>query len=244
MKLLILSDCHANVDALRAVWEKESDSDYILFAGDMVDYGFFPKETVHWFMEHKDRLFAVKGNHDHWVLDNRNTAQYENEWKNFQSYTFSQLGEEEYAFLESIPHEITFTLDDTDFYMCHTPDELTDEVFYVEQQLNTMQMCGFFQERFQTKFPHSQNQKRVIVYGHSHLQWTAAVGDHRWICNPGSLSYRFGTYEPIRCADYLVLQDGNFSLRHVDFDTTHLYEMGNRLQNQDAKQLAHAFYRL
>ena len=71
MKLLIISDTHGNVDSLRAVWEKESDADCIIFAGDMVDFGFNPKETVDWFIDHRDILFAVLGNHDEAILKNR-----------------------------------------------------------------------------------------------------------------------------------------------------------------------------
>ena len=39
MKVLIISDIHANMDALNAVWARESDADAILCAGDVVDWG-------------------------------------------------------------------------------------------------------------------------------------------------------------------------------------------------------------
>ena len=243
MKLLILSDCHANIDALNAVWEKERDCDYILFLGDMVDFGFYPKETVHWFMERKDKLFAVRGNHDEWILANKDRPHSPNPTADFQSLTFSALSGEEYDFLESIPHETAFTLGDVDIYMCHTPDELTDEVFFVEQQLGTVQTVSFFEERFAAKFPHAAAPKRMILYGHSHLQWVMSAGENRWIANPGSLSYRFISYEPIRCADYMVWQDGDFGLRHVNFDTAHLFAKAEDFENPEAARLARAFYR-
>ncbi len=243
MKLLILSDCHANIHALNAVWAKESDCDYILFLGDMVDYGFYPKETVRWFMDRKEKLFAVRGNHDEWILEHKDEPHPENPMTNFQSHTFAQLGQEEYDFLASLPHETTFTLGDMDFYMCHTPDELTDEVFFVEQQLGTVQAAAFFEERFGTKFPQAQSPKKMLLYGHSHLQWVMSAGENRWIANPGSLSYRFYSYEPIRCADYMVWQDGDFGLRHVDFDTTRLFAKATEFENPEATRLAKAFYR-
>ena len=46
MKLLILSDLHANLPALEAVWAREKDCDAVLCAGDLVDWGFFPREVV------------------------------------------------------------------------------------------------------------------------------------------------------------------------------------------------------
>ncbi|MBR4868952.1 MAG: metallophosphoesterase family protein, partial [Clostridia bacterium] len=240
---LILSDCHANIDALHAVWEKEKDCDYILFLGDMVDFGFYPKETVRWFIERKEKLFAVRGNHDEWILEHKNDLHSANPTADFQALTFAALSDEEYDFLASLPHEATFTLEDMDFYMCHTPDELTNDVFYVEQQLGNVQTVSFFEERFATKFPDASSPKRMILYGHSHLQWVMSAGENRWMANPGSLSYRFFSYEPIRCADYIVWQDGDFGLRHVNFNTTHLYEQAQRFENHEATRLAKAFYR-
>lgn len=241
MKILVLSDCHSNIDALNAVWAKEGDSDIILFAGDMVDYGFFPKETVQWFMERKDRLFAVRGNHDEWILEHRSDWVNDGERKNFQDVTFSQLGEEEYAFLASLPHEITFTLEDTDYYMCHTADELAKDDFYPEMQLPSLNMRGFFRERFSKKFPEAASAKKMIVYGHSHLQWATSVGENSTFLNPGSLSYRFGTLWPVRGADYIVLENGSIRFGHVNVDTEKLLSLAEGF-SENAANLAHQFY--
>ena len=51
MKLLIISDLHANIDALHAIWERESDADVVLCVGDVVDWGFYPHETIAWLRE-------------------------------------------------------------------------------------------------------------------------------------------------------------------------------------------------
>lgn len=243
MKILILSDCHANVDALNAVWEKESDCDVILFAGDMVDFGLNPKETVHWFMERADRLFAVRGNHDEYILAHRYDPKPAGEPRDFQQLTFSQLGEEEYDFLASLPHERIFTIDDTDFYMCHTPDELSDEVAFSEEQLERLQIRTFLKERFDTMFPHGIASRKIVVYGHSHMQWAASAGERDMVLNPGSLSYRFGSLEEIRCADYTVLEGDGVFMRHVNFDTDRLYERANQFADSEAARLGRAFYR-
>ena len=65
MKLLILSDVHGNVDALRAIWKEEQDSDKIYCAGDLTDYGAFPEEVIRWMREHHAEV--VCGNHDRFV---------------------------------------------------------------------------------------------------------------------------------------------------------------------------------
>jgi len=48
MKALIISDIHSNIYALEAIWAQERDNDIIYCAGDLVDYGPFPKEVLDW----------------------------------------------------------------------------------------------------------------------------------------------------------------------------------------------------
>ena len=134
MKLLIIADSHSNIDALRAIWEKENNCDYIIFAGDMVDCGFNPEETVEWFMEHSDILLAVRGNHDDLILSKRNEPK-KTVFENHQDYTLSKLSEEHLCFLASLPRERTFNLDGKDFYVCHMIYDFPEDVYYVEKQI-------------------------------------------------------------------------------------------------------------
>ena len=71
MKLLILSDVHANPCALDAIWAKESDCDAIYCTGDLVDYGPFPVEVIRWFREHNVK--CVLGNHDAELIEFHST---------------------------------------------------------------------------------------------------------------------------------------------------------------------------
>ena len=65
MKLLILSDIHANWPALEAVLNAEADYDTIAFCGDVVDYGPHPVECVRFIAREAD--FVVRGNQDNAV---------------------------------------------------------------------------------------------------------------------------------------------------------------------------------
>ena len=66
MKILVLSDIHSNIFALEAIWKRERDSDLILCAGDLVDYGPHPKEVVDWVRAHS--VICVQGNHDQFLI--------------------------------------------------------------------------------------------------------------------------------------------------------------------------------
>lgn len=244
MKLLIISDSHSNVDALNAVWAKECDSDYIIFAGDVLDFGFHPHESMQWLIEHRDKLIAVRGNHDEYILSRRDAEIDRNKRpQSFTEYTRQHLTEEDYDFLASIPHEATFTIADTDFYMCHYPDEISNDDYYPENQFSQRNIRGLLLERFAAKFPDASSPKKVVIWGHSHLQWVASAGDKCLMMNPGSLSYHFGSFESERCSDYIVWEDGNISLRHIDFDTAHLYNMADIFEDPQQVRLAKAFFR-
>jgi len=46
MKILVMSDVHGNLEALRAVLDKVSDANEVIFLGDFVDYGPSPNEVI------------------------------------------------------------------------------------------------------------------------------------------------------------------------------------------------------
>src|SRR5919199_5975217 len=60
MRILVVSDIHANRAALEAIRE---DFDVCLFLGDLVDYGVEPGPCIEWVRQ--NCRYAVRGNHDH-----------------------------------------------------------------------------------------------------------------------------------------------------------------------------------
>ncbi|MBN9121849.1 MAG: metallophosphoesterase [Planctomycetes bacterium] len=62
MKMLVLSDIHANWPALDAVSRAEGSWDELTFCGDAVDYGPHPVECVRWLQA--NARHAIRGNHD------------------------------------------------------------------------------------------------------------------------------------------------------------------------------------
>ena len=60
MKYLILTDIHANIDALQAI---EESFDRLLVLGDIVNYGAAAEEAIQWLLD-RDAT-AISGNHDY-----------------------------------------------------------------------------------------------------------------------------------------------------------------------------------
>ncbi len=66
MRYLILSDIHANLEALQAVLNhsRRKRWDHVLFLGDAVGYGASPNQVMSWLRSLGDRVSSVRGNHD------------------------------------------------------------------------------------------------------------------------------------------------------------------------------------
>jgi hypothetical protein len=62
MRVLVVSDLHANWPALEALLDRES-YDALIVCGDLVSYGPHPREIVDFVRSHA--TLAVRGNHDH-----------------------------------------------------------------------------------------------------------------------------------------------------------------------------------
>ena len=74
MKIAVISDIHANLNALEAVIQDAEHRGITVFlnAGDMLGFGAFPNEVVQ--KLYSKNTLSVIGNYDLEVLDKKNTA--------------------------------------------------------------------------------------------------------------------------------------------------------------------------
>ena len=210
MKTLILSDIHSNIYALEAILAQEKGSDLIYCAGDLVDYGPNPKEVVNWAQD--NQIPCVKGNHDQWVVMNYRDGNFLQsipaDKRAWVHHNASLLTENEIRFLEQLPEAITFECDGVTHGMTHLYQKY-DEIVSLHA---FHQFCA---DTF------SKEIDRLII-GHTHRQAVRYLSDLQLWLNPGSVSYRrFG--DPDRTAHYIVIVDGNISLRRLEYDVTAVY---------------------
>lgn len=215
MKILFISDIHANFPALEAVWKKEKDADLILCAGDLVDWGFYPREVIQWCRE--QGVIAVAGNHDRDIckLFRAVEAGQPGETGTIAMQNISLLSQREIAWLEALPSERTLTAGDFAYYIKH---------FYKEEADNRNALLGRWidyeaKAAFDSFFPPALSAPtRVVMTGHSHQCYLYQAYSGAFFLNPGSISYRVCSDSRAKGADYAVLQDGEFRLRHADYD--------------------------
>jgi putative phosphoesterase len=139
MKLALISDVHANLEALEAVFQSiaQEEIDLILHLGDLVGYNANPRECVDLICQ--KNVLCVAGNHDRAVIDptlaqNFNIIAYQ-----AVIWSGDQLGDKQKAFLQQLP--ITLVIQDR-FFACHgnpdSPDAYISHHFQGKRVLNML----------------------------------------------------------------------------------------------------------
>jgi len=210
MKILIISDIHANWHALEAVLAKES-YDALVFLGDVVDFGPDPKSCVGFLMRSsKARFWGVRGDHDHALAFG--TASNCSEDLSGISNISREWGEcfltgEEVGFLRRLPLDRDFTIDGIDFEIAHGSDPY-NYVFY------NMVIGPDGEQKNPVVHQENGEKRRFILAGHSHKPFVKSIGKTT-ILNPGSVGQP-RDHDPR--ASYGVIENGEASVRRVSYD--------------------------
>lgn len=193
MKILIVSDIHANLPALQAVLDKDGDCNNLIFLGDVVDYGPNPKECVKFIRENAD--YFVRGNHD-------NALGYDVDCNcigTFREYSIATrewhktlLDASDIHFLRNMPTIDSFQLDNPESLR----DGYEDASFYMAHAS-----------------PQGDMFKYLNQIGHTHVQYKKKL-DYGMVVNPGSV----GLARDGGQACYAVYEDGEIHLKRIDYD--------------------------
>ncbi|GAB1421420.1 metallophosphoesterase family protein [Anaerolineales bacterium] len=109
MRILIISDIHANLTAFEAVLaDAKNDWDYVWCLGDVVGYGPDPNECIELLRTLPHLCLA--GNHDWAMLGRLDTRTFNPDAKRAVEWTISVLKPENIDFLQSLP--VTFVIGD------------------------------------------------------------------------------------------------------------------------------------
>lgn len=229
MKLLILSDIHANWPALRAVLDAESDADDILCLGDLADYGPQPVECVEWAARHLPFKRVIQGNHDWgitWNKDPRCSPPYRHLTAVTQSYSQRMLGIELCAFLRKLMPLRKFRMAGAKCVACHAAP--SDPLFHY---LNTNVATSRLEAEIDIA-----GSPNFLFFGHTHWPLLLRSGN-TLVVNPGSVGQ---PKDGDPRAAYALWQDGEVTLRRAAYDveeTVHAYT-GTGIDPEDVAVLA------
>jgi len=199
VKIVIVSDIHANLAALDALPER--DFDQLWCVGDLVDYGPRPHEVVQWVKD--NATVAVRGNHDHaagFSVDPQCSQPFKRLAAETLRYTQEVCTGKDCEFLRKLPVYRETAVGSTKFHLVHaTP---LDPLFGY---------CPVQSERWQEEV--TLIDADVLVVGHTHTPFIRAVGKTT-IVNPGSLGQP-KTGRPLAC--YAMWEDGRISLKEYAY---------------------------
>ena len=105
MKVLVISDIHANIRALDTILREEADYDLLCCAGDFTDYGISPREVLERFRRLRNTVL-VYGNHDRHVINTYESGAWTNvadgtyKWVH---YNCERLSEKDVDWMKQLP---------------------------------------------------------------------------------------------------------------------------------------------
>ncbi len=198
MRILVVSDIHANWPALAAIRE---DFDVCLCLGDLVDYGPDPAPCVRWAMEHA--RYSIRGNHDHGVAQGipvTGDRGYRYLTKVTRPKMWDALGADERRYLLQLPLTCRATLAGHRFLMVHaTPRDPLDEYLLKDHDVWSKRLVNV--------------EADVVCVGHSHMQFNMTV-DGVLVLNPGSVGQpRDGDPR----AAYAIIENNKVELKRIDY---------------------------
>jgi len=192
-----LYDVHGNLPALEAVLAEIPDDAVLLAGGDVV-LGPMPRETLAVLRE-RGATF-IRGNCERLVLA---PPAGEDVWDFWTRWAHDQLGEDDLAFLRGLPHPLHLDVDGLGGVLfCHGSPRSDEEILTAitpPKRLDPI-LDGV--------------QERLIVCGHTHVQFDRRIGDRR-IVNAGSVGM---AYEGEPGAAAWALLGPDVALRHSHYD--------------------------
>ncbi len=198
MRILVVSDIHANWAALSAITQP---FDVCLSLGDLVDYGPDPAPCVRWAMTHA--TYSIRGNHDHGVaqgipVSGANGFRYLTQVS--RPSMWESLGPDERRYLLQLPVTQRATLGGKRYLMVHaTPRDPLDEYLLKDPQT--------WAKRLQNV------EADVVCVGHTHIQFNIEVNGVV-VLNPGSVGLpRDGDPR----AAYAIIDDNKIELKRIEY---------------------------
>lgn len=207
MKVLIVSDIHANWAALRAVLVVERHYDNVLCLGDLVDYGPQPFECVGWAAAKvREGGWFLQGNHDWSVAHNaeaRCSKPYAALAEASRKFTRRVLDNKALTFLADLPSHLELFLDGKRCVACHgTP---SDPLFRYFNHNNPQEV------RLEVG---RVGDPDYLFFGHTHVPCDIC-SNLTHIINPGSVGQ---PRDENPAAAYAVWENGQIHFRRSGYD--------------------------
>lgn len=207
MQIAVLSDIHANLEALRAIFEalNSEPADLILCCGDIVGYGPNPNECIELLVEHD--VACVQGNHDACATGKASLERLDKPGQQALRWTQKTLSKKNLTYLKELPQVQHRMIEDMTVGIVHgsPADPLWEYMlrrrdvylgFRLSEEKPFLQLFGH--THLPAVFHVTTNQvERMDIEGNPDLT-LSSVG--HWFLNPGSVGQpRDGSWRASLC---------------------------------------------
>jgi predicted phosphodiesterase len=216
VKILVLSDIHANITAFEAVLADAGEFDAVWILGDLTGYGADPNECVSRVRKMRHTV-CLTGNHDTAVLNLINTEDFNDEARFAVTWTSNVITKQN---LE---------------YLVKRPDKVVTDSFTLVHGSPRMPIWEYILDAYTAKVNFNHFDTDFCLVGHTHIPSIFQLyGNHRIkltipqtnkiihlkgraILNPGSVGQP-RDHNP--SASYMILDDENLTCvyRRVEYD--------------------------
>lgn len=228
MRILVLSDIHANLTALETVINDADTVDAVWCLGDLVGYGPYPNECIR-LVSSLPNLICLLGNHDAAVLGRIDLDTFNYEARSSIQWTNTNLTPESIAFLRNLPEKKVLQ----EVTLVHgSPRNPVWE--YLMEKNNARENFDYFTTR-------------LCFVGHTHLPATFILRDfgasvdrkvfhtdeiefltERMIINPGSVGQP-RDHDPRAAYGIFSSEDSSWEQRRVSYDVKHVQTVIERI---------------
>ncbi|KKH92584.1 serine/threonine protein phosphatase [Methanosarcina sp. 1.H.T.1A.1] len=177
MKILLIADIHANLEALRTVLDVPHDRAICL--GDIVDYGPDPDKCIDFLQ--KKNIPTIRGNHDNAVafkMDCQCGYKYKHLSIATREYTWGVLDDLRMEYLQKLPLVIKEEINGKKLFLTHASPRSMFE--YIKPETPDEDILAMIAD------PMEPVDAEFLVVGHSHIPMSRKLEDLT-IINPGSV---------------------------------------------------------
>ncbi len=213
MKIALIADIHANLNALTAVLEDiraQGDIEEIWNLGDALGFCAFPDEVVT--LLRSSDISSIAGNYDRKILKFPNKKHVWEKDKSSEKfsmlrYTYEQLSKDSISYIKALPDERRYLKLDWKILLVHGSPESQDEYIGLKTPGSRLESLA------------GQASADIVVCGHSHSPFVREAGGTSFI-NPGSIGLQFDG-DPRASYAVLTLTERSMQVNHyrIPYDT-------------------------
>lgn len=209
MKIAILSDIHANIEAFLAVLKDCALEEVanIVVAGDLIGYYYWPKEVVEIIMK-DNRFTCIRGNHEDILVESLRceiaAERYRKKYGSGYDVCKKTLSSDQLLWLTKLPVSAELVINGIHFSVHHGSPTSTDEYIYPDSAEDVFARCSVARD--------------FTILGHTHFPFIYCKGG-RTLLNPGSVGQPrdFGGQA---CYTVINLTNKSIRFKRVPFDTS------------------------